>query len=223
MKKVFLLFVIIFCFQFGLAQKITFGVKGGANLASFTENFDSPFDYKYKLGFQLGGFARIELVDRLFLQPELLYSLQGTKYEISLVSIILPQIPRGADEFFNNGGTVSQNESNIILPVMLKYYLADKFNVEFGPQVDYHFQTKSDQIVLANEGIINNTDDTTNESDFNFGVNLGLGYDFNENMGLGVRYNYGFNRLFKNNLANYDNGDKRRNSIFSLSLEYRFN
>lgn len=222
MRKILFCFLLITCMQFGNTQKVTFGVKGGGNLASFNENFDSPFDYQYKFGFQLGGLMRIELADRLFLQPELLYSLQGTKFNIDFINIILPQTPRGTDEFFENINDEYVNESTLILPILLKYYVLEDFNVELGPQLDYIFHVASNELKFEDEGIVsNNNDDSV--SDFNFGINLGLGYDINENFGLGARYNYGFNRLFKGELAVYANDFKRRNSVFSLNLEYRFN
>lgn len=219
MKKILLALCIVFSIQFTNAQKVTFGVKGGTNLAAFTENFDSAFDYKYKLGFQFGGFAIIQLADKLYLQPELLYSLQGTKYSLNTIAVVLPQTPNIMLKEVKN---VNLNESTLILPIMLKYFVIENLAIEIGPQLDYFFLISGERIVFLRDGF-GITRERKNTSDFNFGVNLGVGYDINENLGLGVRYNYGFNRLFRGELSAYDNGFKRRNSIFSLNLEYRFN
>lgn len=221
MKKLLFLFFIFSSYSITNTQT-TFGVKGGLNMASIVKNYNTPIENKYKLGFQLGGFVKFGLSEKFYLQPELLYSLQGTKFgKIDLTNIVLPQNDLD-DLFASYNGNSKQNESNIILPVMLKYYLNDKFNLEFGPQLDYLFNTKSDAIRIENGQIVSN-EENNSESDFNFGLNLGAGYNFNENFGLNLRYHYGFNRLKKGGaLAAYDTGQKSRNSVFSLNLEYRF-
>lgn len=216
MKNIFILLITIISFQAVIAQETKFGVKGGANLSSFIENQEGPFDYNYKFGLQIGGFAKIELIDRFYIQPELMYSLQGTKFNLGLLSLILPQTGPGDDPIFeDNLEKVIVNESTIILPVMLKYYFTDQFNVELGPQIDYLFNVKNK---IGNNS---SADNSESKSEFNFGINLGLGYDFTKNWGFGIRYNYGFNR-FKSEFAK-KLGAKRNNSVFSLSLAYIFN
>lgn len=190
-------------------------------MASIHDNFESPIEKKYKLGFQLGGFAKIGLSEKLYVQPELLYSLQGAKFDLELSNIIQPV--NDSDPLFSEGSLKSnQQESNFILPVMLQYYLADKFLVEFGPQLDFLFHTKLDGERETNTGIVDENESYNNETDFYFGLNLGIGYHFNENMGLNLRYNYGFNRLEKSALGSYKSNNVSRNSVFSLSLEYQF-
>lgn len=190
-------------------------------MASIHDNFESPIEKKYKLGFQLGGFAKIGLSEKFYLQPELLYSLQGTKFgEFDLTFIQLPQ--NDLDDLFAqkvDGG--SQNESNIILPIILRYYFNEKFFVGFGPQLDFLFHTKADDFKINDNGRIT-YNDSSSESKFNFGLNLGVGYYFNEKMGLNFRYNYGFNRLDRSNQATSKYDLVSRNSVFSLSLEYQF-
>ena len=206
MKKILLMLCVALCAQWANAQNITFGVKGGLNLASLNDNLPVSLAYKYKFGFQAGGFARIDVAERLYVQPELMYALQGVKYNVEVTSISLPQ----TDPLFGRQNIdVTVSESNVILPVMLKYYFNDAFNAEVGPQLDYLFSAKTKA-----EGIGSVTESF---SDFNFGFNIGLGYDVNEKIGLGVRYHYGLNR------ADRDFPGKVRNSIFSLNAEYRFN
>ena|GEM_PF-5083442 len=186
----------------------------------FIINFESPADYRYKLGFQIGGFAKIELSDKLYLQPEILYSLQGSKLDIDILSSLLPQTDPSA--LPSNATNTRVNESNIVLPVMLKYYIINKLNLEIGPQLDYLFWVSEENIqFLQDEASVVN--DSGSTSDFNFGLNLGVGFDFNEKAAVGLRYNYGFNRLFKGELSEFNNGDRLRNSVFQFNFEYRFN
>lgn len=223
MKKILLIFFAIISLQMLTAQNVVYGVKGGLNYSKFIQNFDSPIDYKNKLGYQIGGFVKIKLTNKLYVQPELLYSFQGTKYDTNLIPLILPQNPE--DPLFNDNSSGRIAESNIILPVMLKYYFTDKLNIELGPQLGYLFHVKED-----NEIVVDTNEDTIiadrdrSASDFNLGMDIGVGYGFNENIGVNFRYNYGFNRIERNhNLGNYISNFKLRNSVFQLSLEYWFN
>lgn len=223
MKKILILFLFVTCFQTIAAQKVTYGVKGGANFASYIVNYKSPIDYKYKLGFQIGGFAKIKLVERLYLQPELLYSFQGTKYDIDLISLNLPQTIPGSDPLFEDDlENYSVNESTMLLPVMLRYYFTNVFSVEIGPQLDYLFYVHQDHFDYSVDRI-SGSEKKGGTSEINLGANLGLGYNFNENFAVGVRYHYGFNQLNNNiNLTGF-NDRTLRNSVFSLSLAYSFN
>lgn len=215
MKKLLLLFFVVASFQIIVAQNVTYGVKAGTNISSYVTNY-GPFDYKYKIGFQVGGFVKVPLADRIFLQPELLYSLQGARFDLYLLQ--LTNVPGTDNPLFADGSSTGRvNESTMVLPIMFKYYFTNQFNVELGPQVDYLFKIKSkiDGYTNSDENSIRSDDDA---NEFNFGVNLGLGYDFNDNLGLGLRYNYGFNHLHSD--ITKRTGDKRNNSVFSLSLAY---
>src|SRR5690606_40294848 len=64
----------------GNAQEIKFGAKAGLNIANQTGDVE---DSKSLIGFHLGAFAEIKLAEQFAFQPELLYSIQGAKYEFS--------------------------------------------------------------------------------------------------------------------------------------------
>ncbi len=217
MKKIFYLIITIISIQITMAQSPVYGIKGGTNFSTILTDFESPLDYKYKAGFQVGGFVKMKLVDQLYFQPELLYSLQGTQYDFSTIDINQPQDQ--SDPLFDDNITgIKSNESNIILPLLLKYYFNEKFNFQFGPQLDYMFNVTADNIELDGGIIVVNGKNSRSVSDFNWGIDFGMGYDFSKRIGLDLRYNYGFNRS--------DLGDstfRYGNSVFQLNLEYRFN
>ncbi len=79
MKKL-LLFVTIALFGLTAnnAQEVKFGAKAGVNITNVSG--DAP-GQKARTAFHLGGVAKISLTDKLSFQPELLYSLQGYKYD----------------------------------------------------------------------------------------------------------------------------------------------
>ena len=70
-----------------------------------------------KTSFHIGGVVEIPISDSFSVQPELLYSSQGAKAESSF------------------GGDVDFKLSYLNLPIMAKYYVAENFSLEAGPQV----------------------------------------------------------------------------------------
>ena len=188
MKKIILTVAAVFAFGFANAQEVKFGAKAGVNFSTFTGDVS---DVNGKVGFQVGAFAEIKVSDKFAVQPELMYSSLGAKFE-------------------NSGVTLTNTVDYIVLPVMAKYYLAEAFSLEAGPQVGFLMSAK-----LSASG--NSTDVKEDFNSTDFGFNLGAGYDFTENISAGVRYTLGLSNIAKNN-----GNDKIRNNNFALALAYKF-
>jgi hypothetical protein len=61
------------------SAQINYGVKGGLNVANIGgEDVD---DNKAKLGFHLGGFIGVSVAENFSIQPEVVFSLQGVKFD----------------------------------------------------------------------------------------------------------------------------------------------
>ncbi|WP_121366187.1 porin family protein [Flavobacterium limicola] len=200
MKKIILTVAAVFAFGFANAQETKFGVKGGVNFANLSGDIE---DNSAKVGFNVGGFVEIKVSDKFSVQPELLFSTQGTKFEYS--------------ETFD-GSTINYQEkanlSYLNIPVMAKYYVATGFSLEAGPQIG--FLTSAKYKVEAN-GEEEEVDAKDDFESIDFGVNFGAGYDFTENLSAGLRYNVGLS-----NIAKDSGNDKISNSVFSVSLGYKF-
>ncbi|MBF4485576.1 porin family protein [Flavobacterium sp. CSZ] len=202
MKKVLLSAVAVMAFMSVSAQETRFGVKAGANLSTFTGDVD---DAKSLVGFHVGGFAEIKLSDKFAIQPEILFSTQGSKQE-------------GSDLFGSYENKV--NVSYLNIPVMAKYYVAEKFSLEAGPQIGFLLSAKSKyEETVDGEKYSEDIDVKDGFESIDFGVNFGAGYDFTENLSVGLRYNLGLSNINKN-----EEGDnaKVKNSVFSLSVGYKF-
>ena len=184
MKKIFLTAAAVFAISFANAQDVKYGVKGGLSFSSISQTGASTLT-----SIHLGGFAEIKISDKFAVQPELLYSAQGAKFSFLGVS-------------------VSQNLNYINIPVMAKYYVADAFSLEAGPQLGFLMSAKFDG--KDNKKYLNSTD---------FGLNLGAGYDLNEQMSLGLRYNIGLSDIEKDLMAG-ESGST--NSSLQLSFGYKF-
>src|SRR5690554_5058966 len=79
MKKLFLLVVAIaITTTVSQAQEVRIGAKGGVNFATFSG--DDLGDVKSRTGFHIGGLVEIPVSEKFAIQPEVLYSSQGSKY-----------------------------------------------------------------------------------------------------------------------------------------------
>jgi hypothetical protein len=162
MKKL-LLGLAVCAFSFSNAQKkVTFGAKAGSNLATFTGDFE---ENDMKVGFHVGGLAEISINDKFSVQPELLFSTQGTQFS--------------SDDKINL--------SYINLPVIAKYYATDGLSIEAGPQVGF--------LVNAEQEVEGESSDFDNTNDIDFGLNFGLGYKLDSGINFSARYNLGLSNI----------------------------
>ncbi|MFV8322454.1 porin family protein [Flavobacterium sp. LS2R12] len=113
--------VIAFTFGFVNAQEkaeMAFGVKGGLNISTITNAVVDGVNSKSLVGFHVGFFWEFMISNTFAIQPEVLYSAQGTELEFERIS-----------------GDLKLDY--ITIPVMAKYYVADTFSMEFGPQIGF--------------------------------------------------------------------------------------
>ncbi|RZJ50010.1 MAG: PorT family protein [Flavobacterium sp.] len=207
MKRNILVIAAILMFGLSNAQETKFGLKGNLNISNFTGDTEG-LDLKSRVGFNVGGFVAIKISEKFTLQPEVLYSAQGTNIDNF-----------GADiegNFYT--ADVKFKLAYINIPVMFKYYAAEKFNIEAGPQIGFLTSAKTSTKVNGfNQTVEQDVKD--NFESIDFGVNLGVGYDFTEHFSAGARYNIGLS-----NIAKTEAGDdtKLHNSVFSFGVGYKF-
>jgi len=198
MKKIMLTAAAVLAFAFSNAQETKFGVKAGLNIANIGGDIE---DASSKIGFNVGGFAEFKISDKFAIQPELLFSTQGAKTEWSEDDVTVEE---------------KLNLSYLNIPVMAKFYVAEKFSLEAGPQIGFLLSAKSK---FEGGGLSEEVDVKDAYESIDFGVNFGAGYDFTENLSAGVRYNLGLS-----NIAKTEDGEdfKMNNSVFSVSVGYKF-
>lgn len=234
MKKIILTSLML-CSTFAFSQEIKYGVKVGLNLSNLRGNYPPAVtETKSNIGFHFGGFAEYEINDKFTLQPELLFSTQGNTF---------------GNKTFYGGGTYydgaeyNLNLNYLILPIIVKYKIIEKLNIEFGPQIGYLMsgKTKIDvtedsrdpsqnysvEIDMLKDGTYNfggtivQAKASVNRLDFS--LNLGVSYDITENMFLQGRYNLGLSTIDKNSTnGSSTNSWNMKNSVFQLSAGYRF-
>lgn len=206
MKKIVLTIAAVFAIGISAnaQQQVKFGPKAGVNFSNLTGNDDSEM----LTGFHVGAVAEIKFNDKFSVQPELTYSLQGSG--ISGSSTIL-----GVTTSYEG----KQKLDYINIPVMAKYYVAEGFSIEAGPQVGFLMKAEAESDTSV--GNVTKNSKTDNKDSFkgtDFGVNFGLAYDFSNGFFINGRYNLGLTDIRENT----DNGDAVKNNVIQVGVGFKF-
>ncbi|MFV0305807.1 MAG: porin family protein [Moheibacter sp.] len=205
MKKMFLVVAVLFTGITATNAQTKFGIKTGVQIANLTG--DDADDVSSKLGFNVGGYANIRLSEAFAFQPEVLFSLQGSKL----------------DETYTDGTyteVIDQkvNLNYINVPLMMKWYAYDGLNFEFGPQIGFNVTAKSKGDYSYSDGTESYSDsldyDIEDTETIDFGLNIGAGYELNNGLNFGLRYGLGLTDVVKDSDV--------KNSVFSFGVGYTF-
>lgn len=176
MKKIVVIAALVCCTASLAQAQLTPGIKGGLNISDV-----SNFNGDNRISGHVGLFLHHTINSRWCIQPELLYSGQGQKY--------------------NTGeGERTLSLSYIQVPVMVQYYPIRQLYFEAGPQVSFLTSAKS-----KGDGSDVEVDGNYNKADF--GLNLGVGIAATRQLGFYGRYNAGLTDISKNNnVSNMNRG-----------------
>jgi hypothetical protein len=190
MKKLMLVLIAAGSALFAGAQ-VQYGIKAGYNLATVTTS-PKQGGLSSKSDFDAGLFATIPLFTSCYLQPEVMYSGQGTMINDTFVS-------------------GKMNLGYINVPVLFKYQHESGLFAETGPQVGF--------LLSAKETAGGQTIDTkSNTQSVDFSWAFGIGYKLPMGLGIDARYNLGLTNIDKSSLSN----ETVKNSVFEFGLFYAF-
>src|SRR5699024_6216096 len=116
--------------------------------------------------------------EKFGIQPELLYSMKGSKYEES-------------EEIM--GVSINYEEKTkldyIDLPIMAKYYVTEGFSVMAGPHIGFLVSAKSEvEASGGGEEESGEVDIKDGLSSIDFGVGAGVGYQLENGLFFNARY-----------------------------------
>jgi len=193
MKKVILVFAFA-TFMFGsmfaqkssadFREKLTFGVKAGANLSNVYDSQGEQFNADSKLGLAAGVFVALPLGKYFGIQPEILFSQKGYKGSGSIL---------GSDYSF------SYTSNYIDVPLLLAFKPISLITIVAGPQ--YSFLVKDSytfnsalinvdqEYEFENDNIRKNTLSFLGGIDFNLNrivIGTRVGWDLQSNKGDGT-------------------------------------
>ncbi|WP_420553384.1 porin family protein [Tenacibaculum aiptasiae] len=109
MRKLTLLVTFVLFSSISYAQK--FGIKAGLNVSKLKVKLPSTSgNTDERISFYVGGLVDIKVKEKFHIQPEFLFSSEGSKdYRVDFVNI----------------------------PIMLKYFVIKALNIQVGPQLGY--------------------------------------------------------------------------------------
>lgn len=163
MRKVLLLSIFLFVTGVVANAQLKFGVKAGANISNVAVEKSEN-----KVGFNTGVFAQYKFA-KFAVQPEVLFSMQGAKFD---------------------GGKSELNYINI--PVMAQYYIIPGLAVEAGPQLGFLISAKD----KVDGEDFSDVKDFMNSTDF--AINFGASYELPVlPVGVFARYSLGLSDIAK--------------------------
>lgn len=193
-----LLFLSIMAFG-ASAQELHGGIKNGVNIA-YVKNVDlGGGKMNAKAAYFVGAFAEYMFNRKWAVQPELVYSRQGT--------------------YRRESDTRTWFRANYLnLPVMAKFYAVPyTLSFELGPQVGYALRFS--EVTKTGRSKTNarlDRDGDVRLNSFDFSIGAGATYYFGSIFGINARYNYGFTDVFK------DSDKKTTNQVVQLGMLIRF-
>lgn len=211
MKKISLLLFSALSISF--ASQAQIGVKFGANLSNLSGDLQNEDFNRNKLGLVGGLSYNIPLISDNFIsiQPELLYSQKGFKYED--FQFIQDNVT------YNRKGKLNYNYLD--LPILLRINAGGLF-FEGGPQISYLLGIQDKTEVTGPTGIDTDNSRRINKdgmANFEIGYAAGLGYMTPFGFSIGLRYNGSLNDLAKvNNNTELNNA---RNSVIQATVGFK--
>lgn len=223
MKRIITTVIIIMAAYTVANAQLTFGIKGGVNFATIS-NYDNidisqtvvdvfsvDGDNKYRTGFHAGLLANYTFANGFIgLQPEVLYSNQGTKYSGAIAGIDNTSV----------SATIKTDYINV--PVMLQVNIIPRtLYVEAGPQVGFLVASSAEYEIAAGSLSYKDSwdvDDQLNTVDFSLG--FGAGFKI-PRLPLGVHARYTIGLTEVDNDASSDNS-KTVNGVFMIGAFLRF-
>jgi Outer membrane protein beta-barrel domain len=176
----------------GQAQ-FALGIKAGPNFAQLDANSSLGENYKNRTGFHGGAFALIKLT-KIGIQPELLFSQQGSKFTF-------------------DSGEGEANFDYINIPIILKLYTVAGINLQVGPQFGF---LSGGEVRSTFDGItsVQKAKDFYKGSDFS--AALGLGWDLPFGLTIDARYNLGLSKI-----NDGQNSSESKNQVIQVSVGYK--
>ncbi|RYF98851.1 MAG: PorT family protein [Chitinophagaceae bacterium] len=192
----------------------TFGVRAGLNLQNINgrDAGDDKLENKLVPRFHVGVNAEIPVAPEFYVQPGILFSTKGTKFE-------------------NGAGDPTLNLSYIEVPINVLYKPVvgnGKLLVGFGPYVAYgiggKYKTDGDDTKVKFKGKVKSGDDpnVVYFKPFDAGANLLFGYEFSNRFSAQLNAQLGLVNINSDYDLIPDTDARSANTGFGVSVGYRF-
>lgn len=148
-------------------SQVSFGVKAGPTFSRMGYNGAESLN-----SFHGGIITGFNIAEKLSLQPELLYSVKGTRIDDPNLDV-----PFKMEVQF------------ISLPIMISYGITDRLNIKAGPEINFRVGADTPFIMAISD------DDVFESTEIAIGG--GISYRFLEKLGAEFRYSLGLTEVSK--------------------------
>lgn len=192
------------------AQEVKFGVRTGLNLSTVSsegsgteagQSYSVTIKTGFKAGFHVGAFAELGLSDQLFMEAGLAYSQQGATLKSAKGTFGSETV----ENIFDKDSHITMGL--ISLPVWLKYDIAG-FRPKVGLNAGY--------LVNASSKINGKKESGKIDSNFDFGLGIGLEYNLPMGIFFDANFNLGLTDLSK------EKNSTVKNRNFQIGVGYKF-
>ena len=218
MKKLLLFLSFTFLSVGVFSQSLTpikYGLKVGINLANGTFTTDSAGvklpATTMQIGPQVGFVMQIALSEKWFLNPEILYSQKGVKFDYDYKV----DIDTTRFEFTTTTNLVL---TYIALNPDISYRASDKISLNFGPSINYLLSNNLSVSTTIGKETTESSPEVEDANSIDVGLNLGLSYHFNTHLVLNGRVFTGFLPIETNDKDLFS----MTNRAFTFSVAYLF-
>jgi len=161
-------------------------------------------------GLNVGVLAEINFTENFAIQPEVVYSQQGTELEVKYWTGNIV----GAKE------TYTSKTDYINIPIAAKYYIFEGLSIQAGPQIGFLVSAKEKAEYSGFEGRPNEEIDAKDAyKKVDFSILGGIGYDLPLGIFVQARYTYGLTNI---NDDRETSDVELSNNVISFSLGYKF-
>ncbi|MEO7309163.1 MAG: porin family protein [Chitinophagaceae bacterium] len=183
-------------------NKVSFGVRGGVNLANIIKTDNSNYATEIKPGFNAAAFVDIPVVHGLTFQPELQFSQKGYK---------------NSGSYLGNNYSYTTTTNFVEVPLLAKFSPSPGFGIVVGPQFSFLTSTvyKFKDNNSAYQKVIDNKNNNLRNNIVGGVIGLEAGLD---KLIFSARYSLDFQ---KNNGDGTSNTPKYRNQVVGLSVGVR--
>ncbi len=194
-KLVLFIAVVVLSFSAAQSQEFRLGAKLGLNVASLGGDSYGIGSLGSRTSFHLGGLVEVPLMGKFSLQPELLYSSEGSNWTFT-----------GLD---NN-----LKLDYIRVPVLAKFYIIEGLSAEAGPVFGVLVGAKNDD----------GDDIKENFKTFDAAFGIGASYRLDMGFFFSLRYNKGLLNVNEDYTDEwgYSYNYKNQSNVFQVSAGYSF-
>jgi len=168
--------VIVFYIFFASQLYGQFGVRSGLNIASYRTEVPGNFisHSNPKTSAFIGFYSTFDVSEKVKIVPEFTFSRDG-------------------GEFWFRDGRTAINLDYVTVPVTIKYFLVDSWNIHAGPNIAYLVRGKR----RNPDELIDIQNDYRNE---NYGFHVGMEGNY-ETFNIGARYYHGLSDISRINFS----------------------